>query len=46
MNLQTLLQNYLVGDPLADAIAIGIIIAVVFEFYKVVFSTIFGIFKK
>ena len=46
MNLQEILSTYLTGEPLADSLTIGIIIAVVFEFYKVVFSTIFAPFKK
>lgn len=46
MQLETILSNYLNGEPLHDAIAMGIVMAVVFEFYKVVFSSIFTIFKK
>lgn len=45
MELNELLANYLNGEPLHDAVAIGIIITIVFEFYKVIFSTIFGLFK-
>lgn len=46
MNLDTILANYLNGEPLHDAIMIGIIMAVVFEFYKVLFSAIITPFKK
>lgn len=46
MNLDTILSNYLNGEPLHDAIIIGIIFAVTFEFYKVLFSAIITPFKR
>ena len=41
-----ILENYLTGEPLRDAIVIGILFTIFFEFYKVCFSTIFSIFKR
>ncbi len=45
-NLQTLLDTFLVGEPLQDAIIIGILFTIFFEFYKVIFSSVFTLFKK
>lgn len=45
-NLQAILSNFLVGDPLQDAIIIGILFTIFFEFYKVIFSSVFTLFKK
>ena len=44
--LQTILEKFLVGEPLQDSIIIGILFTIFFEFYKVMFSTLFGIFNK
>lgn len=45
-NLQTILSTFLIGEPVQDAVTIGILFAIFFEFYKVAFSSIFTIFKR
>lgn len=45
-NLQNILDTFLVGEPLQDAIIIGILFTIFFEFYKVIFSSVFTLFKK
>uniref|UniRef100_A0AAU8B076 Uncharacterized protein n=1 Tax=Dulem virus 71 TaxID=3145782 RepID=A0AAU8B076_9VIRU len=46
MNIDEILSNFLNGEPLHDAMIIGILFAVFFEFYKVLFSSVFCMFKK
>ena len=41
-----ILQNNLTGDPLKDAVIIGILFTVFWSFYEVIFSAVFSIFKK
>ncbi len=45
-NLDTILSDFLNGDPLHDAIVIGILFTIFFEFYKVIFSACFSLFKR
>lgn len=45
-NLDLILENFLNGEPLHDAVVIGILFTIFFEFYKVMFSSIFSIFKR
>lgn len=46
MNLDTILSDFLTGEPLHDALTIGILFSIFFEFYRVMFSSIFTIFRK
>lgn len=46
MEIDTILAYFMNGDPLHDAIALGIVFTVLFEFYKVLFSTIMTPFKR
>lgn len=40
------ITQYFTGEPVKDAIIIGIVFTVFFEFYKIIFSAMFSIFKK
>ena len=44
-NLDTILTNFLNGEPLHDAIVIGILFAVFMVFYNTIFTAIFSFFK-
>lgn len=44
-NIINLIESELTGDPLKDAIIIGIIFIVFKDFYTILFSSIFSIFK-
>ena len=46
MNLDTILNNMLNGEPLHDAITIGIIFTCFILFYKAIFGAMFSIFNK
>lgn len=46
MNIDEILTNFLNGEPLHDALIIGIFFTIFFEFYKVIFSAVFSIFKR
>ena len=46
MNLDSLLSDYLNGEPLHDMVVIAILFTIMFEFYKVCFSSFFTIFKR
>lgn len=45
-NLDMILSNFLNGEPIHDAIVIGILFTIFFEFYKVLASTIMAPFKR
>lgn len=45
-NLDTILSNFLNGEPLHDAIVIGILFAIFMTFYQILFSAIFSLFKR
>lgn len=45
MNLD-IFQQFLTGEPLTDAIIIGILFTIFMEFYKTMFNAMFSIFKK
>lgn len=46
MNIVEILQDSLTGEPLIDAIVIGISFGVIWEFIMIMFSSIFTIFKR
>lgn len=46
MNIQTLLADYLIGEPLQDSITIAILFTIIWTFYNVIFEAVFSIFKK
>ena len=46
MNIETIISNLLNGEPIHDAIMIGIAFIFAYEFYKVLFSSVFSIFKN
>ena len=46
MTIIDLLQNELTGEPIKDAIIIGILFTVFWSFYNVIFEAVFSIFKK
>jgi hypothetical protein len=46
MNIIDILEDNLTGEPLKDAIIIGILFTVFWTFYNVIFETVFSIFKK
>lgn len=46
MQIQELLQQYLTGEPLLDAVIISILFAVFFEFFKILFSAVFKPFNR
>lgn len=45
-SLQTILSTFLIGEPVQDAVVIGILFAVFMEFYNVLFNAVFSWFKK
>ena len=45
-NLDIILSSFLNGEPLHDAITIGILFTIFFEFYRTVFSAVFSMFKR
>lgn len=46
MNIIETLEENLTGEPIKDAIIIGIMFTVFWTFYNVIFESIFSIFKK
>lgn len=46
MNIITVLEDFLTGEPLKDAVIIGILFTVFWSFYNVIFEAVFSIFKK
>lgn len=46
MNIVNILSNELTGEPLKDAMIIGILFTVFWSFYNVIFEAVFSIFKK
>ena len=46
MNIISILQNNLTGEPLKDSVIIGILFIVFWSFYNVIFEAVFSIFKK
>ena len=46
MNIISILQNNLTGEPLEDSIIIAILFIVFWSFYNVIFEAVFSIFKK
>jgi hypothetical protein len=41
-----MIENELTGDPIKDGIIIGIIFVIFKDFYTIVFSSVFGLFKN
>lgn len=46
MDIVSLLEENLTGDPLKDAIIIGVLFTILWTFYNVLFESVFSIFKK
>lgn len=46
MNIENIISNMLNGEPLHDSIMISIAFIFAYEFYKVLFSSLFSIFTK
>lgn len=46
MNLDTILSNYLNGEPLHDAVIIGVMVGILIIFWKTMFGAAVSIFKK
>lgn len=46
MNIEEIVADMLNGEPLHDAIVIGIIFVCFYSFYNAIFSGIFSIFKR
>lgn len=46
MNIEEIISDSLNGEPLHDAVMIGISFIFAYEFYKVLFSAVFSIFKN
>ena len=46
MNIVDILSNELTGEPIKDAIIMGILFTVFWSFYNVIFEAVFSIFKK
>ena len=46
MNIEEIISDLMNGEPLHDAIMLGIAIVFAYEFYRVFFSAVFSIFKK
>lgn len=46
MSIEYILQENLTGEPIKDAIIIGILFIVFWTFYNVLFEAVFSIFKK
>lgn len=46
MNIEEIVSNMLNGEPLHDAIVIGIIFICFYTFYSAIFGGLFSIFKK
>lgn len=46
MNIVDILSEYLTGEPMKDAVIIGILFTMFWSFYNVIFEAVFSIFKK
>lgn len=46
MSIEQIINNLLNGEPIHDSIMIGIAFIFSYEFYKVLFSSVFSIFKN
>ena len=46
MNIVDILSSELTGEPIKDAIIMGILFTVFWSFYNVIFEAVFSIFKK
>ena len=46
MNIIEILEENLTGEPLKDAVIIGILFTIFWSFYNVIFEAVFSIFKK
>lgn len=46
MNIIDILEDNLTGEPLKDAVIIGILFTVLWTFYNVLFESVFSLFKK
>lgn len=46
MTIIGILTNNLTGEPVKDAIIIGILFTIFWSFYNVIFEAVFSIFKK
>ena len=46
MSIIEILEDNLTGNPLEDAIIIGILFVLFWSFYNVLFESVFSIFKK
>ena len=46
MDIIFLFEDYLTGEPLKDAIILGILFSIIWTFYNVIFECVFSIFKK
>lgn len=46
MSIDTIISEMLNGEPIHDAIVIGTIFVCFIEFYRAIFSGLFGIFKS
>ena len=46
MSIIEILEDNLTGEPLKDAMIIGILFTIFWTFYNVIFEAVFSIFKK
>lgn len=46
MSIIEILEDNLTGEPIKDAMIIGILFVVFWSFYNVLFESVFSIFKK
>lgn len=46
MDIESIISNLLNGEPLHDTMMIGIAFIFAYEFYRVLFSSVFSIFSK
>lgn len=46
MNIESIISELLNGEPIHDSLMIGIAFIFAYEFYKVLFSAVFSIFKN
>lgn len=46
MNIEQIISNLLNGEPIHDAIMICVSLIFAYEFYRVIFSSVFSIFKN
>ena len=46
MSIADIVSDFLTGNPIEDAIIIGVLFTCFFSFYDIMFSSLFSIFKK